>query len=74
MDKVINMTERYYMHLTDTLSDIISDLEVEIGYAVSVDSLEDIGKQKAYQDILNKIRDDYINKYNGDDYEQRQAI
>lgn len=71
MNEIINMTEKYYMYLVDTLSDVISDLDVEIGYGLSIDSLELIGKQKAYQDILNMIRDDYIRKFNGDDYEQR---
>ena len=73
-EKVINMTERYYFYLIDTLSDIIQDLDIEIGYGTSIDNLEDIGKQKAYQDILNMIRDDYIKGFNGDDYEQRQII
>ena len=71
MDEIINMTEKYYIYLVDTLTDVISDLDVEIGYGLSIDSLELIGKQKAYQDILNMIRDDYIRKFNGDDYEQR---
>ena len=71
MDEIINMTEKYYMYLVDTLSDVISDLDVEIGYGLSIDSLELIGKQKAYQDILNMIRDDYIRKFNGDDYEEK---
>lgn len=70
-EKVINMTERYYFYLIDTLSDIIQDLDIEIGYGTSIDNLEDIGKQKAYQDILNMIRDDYIKGFNGDEYEQR---
>lgn len=63
--KVINMTEKYYDYVINTLKDVISDIAVNLAFTTGADREYDKGKMDSYVDIMHMIYEDFMENFEG---------